>query len=69
MYCYTLFKTMFESKTAKSGGVIRRKISNIQKYSSTQLLISYVRKRGFHIIQTGDQYVIFCNPGDIKIIV
>lgn len=68
MYHYTSFKTMFESQLARRGGVIRRKIANIEKYASIRLLIDEVKRRGFHIIVVGDDLLIICNSGNCKLV-
>ena len=52
---------IFESKTAQRGGVVRRKASTIDKYSSRIELLDEVMRRGFHILAAGDQWLIFCN--------
>ncbi len=51
---------LFSTKSANSGGIIRRKISEVDKYVSRQNLVEEVEARGFHMIATWDQYVIFC---------
>ncbi len=64
----TWTQRIFDSKIAKRGGLARRKISNIEKYSSRENLKSECKKRGFHIVENGDQWVIICNEGHVKII-
>jgi len=68
VYHYILFKIMFESETAKKGGVIRRKVSDINKYASVQLLVAEVKRRGFPMLETGGWFVIFCNSQPYKVI-
>lgn len=58
---------IFDAKQVKSGGVVRRSRADVQKYASFKLLKSEVLKRGFHLIRTGDQYVVLCHKGDIRI--
>src|SRR6266478_4637450 len=52
---------IFESQTAKRGGVVRRKASTIDKYASRVELLNEVMRRGFHILEVADQWLIFCN--------
>jgi hypothetical protein len=31
------------------------------------MLLEYVQDQQFHLIETGDQYIVVCNPGVLKI--
>jgi len=64
---YEFINRIFEAKAAKSGGIVRRKIANIKKFASIPHLVKEVEARGFHLIETEDQFVIFCNSGDFKL--
>jgi hypothetical protein len=60
---------IFSAKIATELGIVRRKITSVNRYASRDELISAVKKRNFHLIETGDQFVIVCNSGAVKIIV
>jgi hypothetical protein len=60
---------MFRSKIAKRGEVVRRKISSIGKFASRALVEAECRRRGFHIVEHGDQWLIFCDKAAIRIVV
>ena len=62
-------ENIFSAKIAFEQGVVRRKKTTVLKYASTEELIAAVKKRKFHLIETGDQYVIVCNSGAVKIVV
>ncbi len=62
-------ESIFTAKIAKEEGVVRRKKTTVARYASAKELIIAVKKRNFHMIETGDQFVIICNTGNIKIIV
>jgi hypothetical protein len=64
---YEYINRMFEAKAAKTGGTVRRKIANVEKYASFKYLLKEVEARGFHLIEVGDQYVIFCHSGSFKL--
>lgn len=65
---YEFINDMFRAKTAKSGGIVRRKVASVQTYASLQYLIKEVEARGFHLIETGNQYVVICNPGNFRLL-
>jgi hypothetical protein len=48
---------------------VRRKKTSVERYATREELIAAVKKRKFHLIETGDQYVIVCNTGAVKIVV
>lgn len=58
---------IFSAKAVKNGGVVRRSRSDVKKFASFHLLKAEVQKRGFHLIRTGDQYVVLCHKGNIRI--
>lgn len=64
---YEYINRIFEAKTAKNEGVVRRNIADVIKFASIPYLVKEVEARGFHLIESGDQFVIFCNSGDFKI--
>ena len=64
---YQYINQMFRAQAAKDGGIVRRKISNVEKFATYKYLLEEVQNRGFHLVETGDQYVIICNPGNFKL--
>jgi hypothetical protein len=61
-------KQWFKAKAVANGGVIRRNIDDVRKFASRKLLLAEVRRRGFHLIVCGGQYVVLCNRGQVKIV-
>ena len=59
---------IFESQIAKRGGVVRRKLSSIDKFASRDELRNECAIRGFHVIEHGDQWLIFCDKAQVKIV-
>jgi hypothetical protein len=59
---------IFESKIAKSGGVVRRRLSSIDQFASRTQLQQECKKRGYHIVEHGNQWLIFCDKAMVKIV-
>lgn len=59
---------IFEAKKAQDGGVVRRAVADVKKYGSVAELKRRVRENEFHLIRTGDQYVVLCHRGTLKVI-
>ena len=58
---------VFAAGQANRGGVVRRSVATVRRYSSEAELIAEAKRRGFHVIKTGDQYVILCHQGRLDI--
>lgn len=65
---YEFINQIFDAKAVRNGGIVRRKIASVEKYASLSFLLKEVEARGFHLIETGDQYVIICNLGNFKLL-
>ena len=64
----TWIAQIFRSKAARNGGIVRRSVDSVIEYASIAMLRAEVIRRGFHMIESGDQFVIFCNRGELKIV-
>jgi hypothetical protein len=58
---------MFDAKIVDKEGIVRRKKSDVHKQASFKELLAYARDYQFHLIETGNQYIVICNAGAIKI--
>lgn len=64
----TWFEQVFSAKAATKGGVIRRNKSDVDRKIGRDRLELEVRKRGFHLVEAGNQFLIICDRGDIRLI-
>ena len=58
---------IFVAAITSRNGLARRRKQSVERYSSFTTLEIAVKSRGFHLIETGEQYVIICNTGAFKI--
>lgn len=58
---------IFEAQQADAGGIVRRSRRDVERLASFEMLLTEVKRRGFHLIETGDQFVVFCHEGAMKI--
>jgi len=58
---------IFSAKSAQNGGVVRRNISWVEKEIGRQTFENSVRDRGFHLIETGNQFIFICHRGEIRL--
>lgn len=61
-------RQIFASKTARSGGVVRRAVRDVDREIGRDALELEVRRRGYRMVECGGQYVIFCSADPIRVI-
>jgi hypothetical protein len=57
----TYLLTLFSSKPARSGGVVRRAVRDMDRIVGREAFRAELRRRGYRAVENGGQYVIFCN--------
>ena len=58
----------FSSRQALDGGVIRRKVQDVDRIVGRPRFEAYLRHRGFRAVENAGQYVIFCNRAPVRVI-
>lgn len=58
---------VFSAKSA-NGGVVRRAIGWVANEVGHERFIEEVRRRGFHLLVTRNQYIIVCNTGPVRML-
>ena len=60
---------VFSAKAAREGGVVRRKLRDIEKYVGRDAFEKELVRRGYHAVENAGQLVIFCNQEPLWLIV
>jgi hypothetical protein len=60
---------MFSAKAVASGGVVRRKARDVERKVGRARLELEVRRRGFRLIEVGDQLIVICSGAPLRLIV
>jgi hypothetical protein len=60
-------RQMFVSKTALDGGVIRRKISDVERIVGREAFFAAMRNRGFRVVENAGHFVVFCNADPVHL--
>lgn len=60
---------IFSAKAAQKGGVVRRSRNWIAEQVGEEVFIGEVRRRGFHLLECGPQWVVVCADHPIRRIV
>ena len=56
----------FSSAEAQRGGVVKRKIRDIERLAGRAMFEAEIRRRGFQAVENGRHIVVFCNALPIR---
>ena len=59
---------LFGARIACEGGIVRRKVADIERLVGRQRLLHEVDRRGFHVIENAGQFVVFCNQEPVVVL-
>ena len=54
-------RQMFTSRAATDGGVVRRKVSDVERLVGRETFLELMRCRGFRVVENAGHFVVFCN--------
>ena len=59
---------IFSAKKAAEGGILRRKVADVERLLGRQRFLHEVQRRGFHAIENADQFIIICNQDPLRVL-
>ena len=59
-------RQLFDAKAARSGGVVRRRLRDVECIVGLAKFSDEVARRGFTAITDGAQVVVFCHGGGVR---
>jgi hypothetical protein len=60
-------RQMFSTRTAIDGGVVRRKVSDVERLVGREAFFSAMRRRGFQVVENSGHFVVFCNSDAVHL--
>ena len=60
--------TLFAAKAVGKAGIVRRAVRDVERETGRAAFVAEVRRRGFHLLECGGQFIVICNPGQLQII-
>ena len=60
---------IFSAKAVQSGGVVRRKVEEVHRRVGRGTLELEVRRRGFHLVEAGGQFIVICTRSPMHVLV
>lgn len=58
---------IFAAKAVGKGGIVRRAVRDVEREMGRGIFVREVRRRGFHLIECGGQFIVICNTGQMQI--
>lgn len=59
---------MFRTQAARKGSVVRRSQAWVAREVGRPAFEAEIRRRGYHLIETADQFIVVCHNGPIRIL-
>ena len=59
---------LFQSQAAQRGSVIRRSRYWVEREVGRTGFEAEIKRRGFHLIEAGDQFIVVCNDKPIRLL-
>lgn len=59
---------IFDAKSARQGGVVRRKLADVERNVGLDAFLREIRRRGYHAVENSGQVVIFCNNAPTRVL-
>lgn len=57
---------LLTSQTARQGGVVKRKVRDVERLVGRRAFAEEVARRGFQAVENREHFVIFCNLEPIR---
>jgi len=59
---------IFDTRAARVGGVVRRKVRDVERIVGRDAFVAEILRRGFHVVENSGQFVIFCNNTPVHVV-
>ena len=58
---------IFNAKAVERGGIVRRSVRDVDREIGRERLFAEARRRQFHVIECGGQFIVICNTGNMTV--
>jgi len=63
------FHHLFAAKAARDGGIVRRKVRDMERMVGRDVIEAEIARRGFSVIENAGQVVVFFNGEPVRLTV
>ena len=64
----TWLRHIFSARAAAEGGIVRRKVRDVERLLGREIFERELRRRGFHAVENAGQFIIFCNNEPVRLV-
>ncbi|WP_371056643.1 N-(5'-phosphoribosyl)anthranilate isomerase [Rhodosalinus sp. K401] len=57
---------IFASREARTGGVVKRQVRDVERLVGRRAFAREVARRGFQAVENGRHFVVFCNDAPVR---
>ena len=57
---------VFSAKAVERGGVVRRSVTWVEHEIGRERFLQEVRRRNFHLLESGGQFIVICSRAPIR---
>lgn len=58
----TWLDQIFSAKAARTGGIVRRSVRDVEREVGRDALLTEVARHNFHLVECAGQFIIICRP-------
>lgn len=59
---------LFSARSVAEGGIVRRKVSDVERLLGRERFLYEVRRRGYRAVENSGHFVIFCNAQPVYLL-
>lgn len=59
---------LFSARAVAEGGIVRRKVLDVERLVGRERFVHEVRRRGFHLVENAGQFVVICNSEPVELL-
>ncbi len=61
-------RQLFIAQAAAEGGIVRRKVRDVERIIGRERFAAELRRRGFRVVENAGQFVIFCKREPVVVV-
>jgi hypothetical protein len=59
---------LFSARSAREGGIVRRKVRDVERIVGRDRFLGELERRGYHAIENSGDFIVICNNAPVRIV-
>lgn len=60
--------SVFQAKAARTGGIVRRAVRDVEREVGREAFIAEVTRRRFHLVECSGQFIVICSDDPLNVL-